>query len=190
MLPARVVLILGIVNLLADGFSMAASNYSGTKAELDDYRRLRAIEERHIALEPEGEREEVRQILAAKGLSGRNLDGAVDAVTRNEETWIALMLAEEYGLPASMRSPALAAASTFAAFLVCGAVPLLPHAAGAAEPFLPASIMTLLVFFGIGSAKSAWSPSSWWRSGSETLAIGAIAAAVAYGAGAMLAGFM
>ena len=33
------IIALGIANVLADGFSMAASNYSGTKAELDDRNR-------------------------------------------------------------------------------------------------------------------------------------------------------
>ena len=39
-----VILALGFANVLADGFSMAAGNYSGTKAELDDLNRLRRIE--------------------------------------------------------------------------------------------------------------------------------------------------
>ena len=34
-LSSQVVIILGLANLLADGFSMAASNYSGTKTEID-----------------------------------------------------------------------------------------------------------------------------------------------------------
>jgi VIT1/CCC1 family predicted Fe2+/Mn2+ transporter len=41
-------------------------------------------------------------------------------------------------------------------------------------------VMTGLVFFLIGSTKSRWSPASWWRSGSETLAIGLGAAALAF----------
>ena len=62
-LSARVILILGLANLLADGFSMAAGNYSATKSEVDDAKRLRAIEQHHIEAVPEGEREEVRQLL-------------------------------------------------------------------------------------------------------------------------------
>ena len=37
-------IILGLANLLADGFSMAAGNYSGTKSEVEDYERLRERE--------------------------------------------------------------------------------------------------------------------------------------------------
>src|ERR1051325_8326333 len=51
-----VILIMGFANLIADGFSMAASNFLGTKAEQDDLHRLEAIEHRHIELAPEGER--------------------------------------------------------------------------------------------------------------------------------------
>jgi len=68
-LPGTVVLVLGLANLVADGFAMGAGNYSATKAELDDYGRLLAIERKHIALEPSGEREEIRQIFALKGFS-------------------------------------------------------------------------------------------------------------------------
>ena len=62
-LSAKIIIILGLANLLADGLSMAASNYSGTKAEVDDMARLREVERRHIALTPDGEREEIRQMV-------------------------------------------------------------------------------------------------------------------------------
>src|SRR6056297_4037192 len=78
-----IVLALGIANVLADGFSMAAANYSGTKAEFDNRRRLRRVEERHIRRYPEGERLEVRGILAHKGPSGAVLNAATDAITRD-----------------------------------------------------------------------------------------------------------
>jgi hypothetical protein len=72
-LSNRVVLILGIANLVADGFSMAAGNYRGTKTEHEEQAHLRAIEERHIDAVPEGEREEIRQIFKGKGFHGHDL---------------------------------------------------------------------------------------------------------------------
>ena len=76
-LSATIVLVLGVANLLADGFSMAAANYSGSKSENDDFNRLRQIEEKHIRLDPEGEREEVRQIYRNKGYDGEELETLV-----------------------------------------------------------------------------------------------------------------
>lgn len=185
-LSSGVVLILGIANLLADGFSMAAANYSGTKAESEEYEQVRSMEERHVDIAPEGEREEIRQIFKAKGFEDEALDSAVDVITGQRERWIDTMMTEEHGMPAVVRSPMRAALTTFIAFVVCGAVPVLPYAARLAEPFWPATIMTGLTFFAIGSLRSYWSPTPWWRAGSETLAIGMLAAGVAYLVGGLL----
>src|SRR4051812_6159532 len=156
-LSARTVLILGAANLLADGFSMAASNYSGTKTEKDDKDRLRAVEERHIDLVPEGELEEVRQIFKAKGFDGNFLEAVVEVITADRQRWVETMLREEYGLPETVRSPIIAAANTFLAFLVCGFVPLLPFVASLPEPIYLSTASTAAVFFAIGSFKSLWS---------------------------------
>lgn len=178
-----IIVALGLANVLADGFSMAAGNYSGTKAELDNIRRLRVVEERHIARYPEGERLEVREILAQKGLSGDVLDQATDAITANRENWVALMIEGEYGLGSVDPHPMRAALATFAAFLVAGMIPLLPFLFGMAEAFTVSAWMTGAVFFAIGTMKSFWSLAPWWRSGLETLAIGGAAALIAYGVG-------
>jgi VIT1/CCC1 family predicted Fe2+/Mn2+ transporter len=172
--------------LIADGFSMAASNFLGTKAELDDWRRLEAIENRHIDLAPEGEREEVRQIFQLKGFEGDDLSRIVELVTSDRERWVRTMLTEEYGLPREVRSPWIAAVSTFTAFVICGLVPLLPYLLGVRQSLKVSIVLTGIVFFAIGSVKSRWSTGSWLRSGLTTLAVGGIAAALAYVTGLLL----
>lgn len=187
-LSTKVVLILGFANLVADGFSMAASNFLGTRAEIDDYRRLEKMEYRHIELAPEGEREEVRQIYREKGFEGEELEKAVELITSDNDRWVKTMLTEEYGLPSQIRSPWLAAGSTFSAFIVCGIVPLVPYLLGWRSSFLVACVMTGITFFLIGSFKSRWSTTGWLRSGLETLLVGALAAGLAYGVGVLLKG--
>ncbi|MFZ7090341.1 VIT1/CCC1 transporter family protein [Primorskyibacter sp. 2E233] len=184
-LSPLVILALGFANVLADGFSMAAGNYSATKAELDDIQRLRAVEERHIAQYPDGEKRELRTILAQRGLSGDTLDQATKQIAANRENWIATMLEGEYGLASVDPHPMRAALVTFGAFLVAGMVPLLPFLFGLPEAFFWSSGMTMASFFAIGTLKSIWSLSPWWRSGLETLAIGFVAASIAYMAGTM-----
>src|SRR4030095_15190202 len=68
-----IILVMGFANLIADGFSMAASNFLGTRAEHEDLKRLEAIEYRHVDQAPEGEREEMRQIFRSKGFVGEEL---------------------------------------------------------------------------------------------------------------------
>lgn len=184
-LSHTIIVALGLANILADGFSMAASNYSGTKAELDDRKRIIGIEERHIAEHPAGEREELRQILAQRGLSGPILEQATDSIARRKDKWIGLMLTDEYGLARDDPDPVRAALATFAAFLLAGAVPLLPFLLDLPHPFTISIFATLLTFFLIGAGKSRWSLSKWWRSGGETLLIGGVAALLAYGVGGL-----
>lgn len=186
-LSHSVVIILGAANLVADGISMAAGNYSGVKAENDEYQRIRQMERRHIAMAPEGERAEIRQIFANKGFQGEVLEGAVRTISADEERWIDFMLTEEFGVSNIRRSPLNAAWATFSAFVICGAVPLLPFVLGMADSFAVAMIATGLTFFGIGALKSRWSTAAWWSSGLETLGVGALAALAAYVVGDLLA---
>jgi len=184
-LPHSIIVALGLANIIADGFSMAASNYSGTKAELDDRKRIIKIEEQHIAEHPEGELEELRQILEIRGLSGNLLVQATNAIARSRDKWVDMMLTDEYGLSRSDPEPMRAAVATFTAFLIAGFVPLIPFLLGLANAFSIATFATLLTFFMIGAAKSRWSLAKWWRSGIETLLIGGVAAALAYGVGGL-----
>lgn len=195
-LSVGIVLVLGLANLLGDGFSMAAGNFSATRSEEEEIRRLREMERRHIKDVPEGEREEVRQIFIRMGFRGGALRKAVSAITSDNERWVEFMMSEEHGAARAARAPWAAARATFIAFLLCGLVPLLPYVAGwagllSAPPgtlFALAAGMTGAVFFAIGSAQSLFSLKPWWRMGAETLAIGGAAAAIAYAVGWALGG--
>jgi len=189
-LSAGVVIVLGIANLLADGFSMAAANYSSTKTEIEEYEQIRRMEERHVDLAPEGEREEIRQIFRAKGFEGEALDSAVEVITEHRELWIDTMMTEEHGMPPINRSPVRSALYTFLAFVLCGSVPILAYLLGLSEPLPIAMAMTGATFFAIGSLRSRWSPTPWWRAGLETLAIGMAAAGVAFVVGYLLQGLI
>lgn len=184
-LSPGIVLILGCANLLADGFSMAAANYSGTKSEREEFDRLLEVERKHIALVPDGEREEIRQAFAKKGFSGEELERIVATISSNESGWALTMMLEEYGLAPVLRSPMVAALSTFASFAIFGAIPLVPYLFGAG--FLWSAIATGIAFFIIGSAKSRWSLRAPLMSGLETFLIGGAAAVLAYAAGVLLA---
>ncbi len=185
-LSTKALLILGAANLFADGFSMAAANFSGTKAEIEEYEVVRRMEERHVEVAPDGEREEVRQIFRAKGFKGEALESAVNVITEKRERWIETMMTEEHGLPPISRSPGRAALTTFLAFLACGSIPLVPFVLGLSATVEASTVMTGLTFFSIGSMRSRWSPAPWWRTGLETFAIGISAAAMAYLVGVIL----
>jgi hypothetical protein len=96
-LDASDVIILGGANLVADGFSMAVSNYLGSRAERQQRELARREEELHSRLVPEGEREEIRQIFAAKGFRGRDLERVVEVITSDPQLWAETVMTEEHG---------------------------------------------------------------------------------------------
>jgi VIT1/CCC1 family predicted Fe2+/Mn2+ transporter len=191
-LEDRIVIILGTANLIADGFSMSVSNLLGSRAEIQQHELARAEEQRQIRLYPEGEREEIRQIYAAKGLGGDALDAVVDALTSDRELWVRTMLTEELGFAPEERSPLRAAAMTFLAFVAFGALPLLVFVAQSAAgldiatPFAWSAVLAAVAFFAVGTVKARFVEQAWWRAGLETLALGGAAAGLAYLVGILL----
>jgi vacuolar iron transporter family protein len=191
-LDESVVIILGTANLFADGFSMSVGNYLGSRAEAQQRERARLIEERHVELLPEGEREEIRQIFAAKGLAGDLLEQVVAVITADRRRWVETMLTEELGYSPWRASPLRAAATTFAAFVALGALPLFVFVLGAASgieiamPFLWSAALAGVAFFLVGTLKARFVEQHWARAGLETLALGGIAAGLAYAIGVAL----
>ena len=193
-LSTSVIVILGLVNLLADGFSMAVSNYLGTKADRQVLERARQNEERHIDEIPDGETDEVREIFRQKGFEGELLEQIVTVITNDRKLWIDTMLKEEWGLALHGPSPVKAAMTTFAAFVIVGLIPLLPFIslAGsngiAATKFAISALLTAFAFFGVGALKNAFTSGRWYRAGLETLLMGGGAALLAWLVGLALRG--
>jgi VIT1/CCC1 family predicted Fe2+/Mn2+ transporter len=171
---------------------MAASNFLASRAERQQRERARRQEELHIEAVPEGEREEVRQILAAKGFTAPDLDRAVEIITSDNELWLDTMMTEELGYAQVTANEWRAGGSTFAAFVTVGFVPLAVFvydfliSGEVTSPFAWSAIMTAAAFFSVGALKARFVDMKWWSGGVETLAVGGSAAMCAYLIGALL----
>ncbi len=193
-LEESIVIILGAANLIADGFSMAVSNFLGSRAERQRRELARREEKRQIRHSPEEEREEIRQIFAAKGFEGADLERTVDVITADERIWVETMMTEELGFAASAPNEYRAALATLVAFVTVGFLPLAVFVYDAitpgevADPFAWSAVMTGVAFFAVGALKSRVVEQGWFRSGLETLAVGGLAAGLAFAAGSFLQG--
>ena len=180
---STVALVLGVANLLADGFSMAVSNYEAIQAQREHVDGVRRSENHHIDVVPEGEREEIRQIFRRKGFEGEVLEQVVETICSNRETWVETMVSEEHGLQTVGLSPMRSALATFVAFLMVGAMPLLPYAVPGLDTtpqFLTSLAVAGLMFFLIGMGKSLVYHQPLVKSGLRTLLIGGAAAGLAF----------
>ena len=131
-LSVRVILILGFANLIADGFSMGASN-----------------------------------------VLSRRSDTSTDEIPT-------FAVATRHGF------------ATFLGFVIAGVTPLVAYLLPWLDEdrFLFAAGFGLAALFVVGAGRAFFSPRNWLRAGMEMLLIGAFAAAVAYGIGALGASFV
>lgn len=155
-----VIIILGLANLIADGFSMSVGNYLSTKSELDNYKKHKDIEYREIEHLREKEVQEIRDIYAQKGFEGELLEQVVAVITADKDRRVDVMMVDELGMLPSDKAPLQTALATFVSFVVVGFIPILTYIISyvASIPnerlFTIASILTACAFIIIGLLKS------------------------------------
>jgi VIT1/CCC1 family predicted Fe2+/Mn2+ transporter len=96
---------------------------------------------------------------------------------------------EAQGLPEKETYPWKHGLATLLAFVFAGAIPLLPFLLPLTpgERTVSAATVTFAAQFLIGAARASITTERWWKSGAETLGLGVLVAAAAYGAGALVA---
>jgi len=192
-LGISVVVILGLANLIADGFSMSVGNFFSTKAELDNFEKHRRVEYWEIEHLHDREVQEIREIYAAKGFKGNLLEQVVEVITADKDVWVDTMMKEELEMVKGSKTPYRTAGATFFSFLLVGAVPLLSYlfignGISEREPdlFLYSCILTGIALTIVGSLKSIVTEKNVLIGILETLLLGGIAASLAYFVGDLL----
>ncbi|HET8991648.1 MAG TPA: VIT1/CCC1 transporter family protein [Candidatus Saccharimonadales bacterium] len=95
---SRIVIAGGLATILAETLSMAAVAYTSKMADRDHYAAERERESQEVDDVPKIERQEIVDIYAAKGFSGKLLNDIVNHITSDRELWINTMMREELDL--------------------------------------------------------------------------------------------
>ncbi|WP_298995698.1 VIT1/CCC1 transporter family protein [Flagellimonas sp. S174] len=190
-LDSSIIIILGFANLLADGFAMSVGAYLSTKSEQDNYNKHKQVEYWEIENLPDVEKEEIKEIYAAKGFEGELLDKVVEVITNDREIWVNTMMKEELEMVKEDRSPFWIGATTYISFILIGLIPLVIYVVDYVSPldknlFLIASVLTGLGFIIVGWLKTYVNQTSIIKGILETLVLGGIAAVVSYFVGDFL----
>src|SRR2546422_4431283 len=177
-----VLLAAGLAAAITESISMGAVGYTSSIAQRDYYQAERAREAKEIAVMPEAERQEIRDIYATKGFTGNLLESVVDTITANRETWLATMMDEELHLqPVKTRDVLRAAVVITVATLIGHLIPLLPFMVLPRTPALVlAIVVSALALFAVGVYSALTLVGDWRRSGLKMVAIGLGAAAMGF----------
>ncbi len=189
--PRATIVLLGVANVLADGFSMAVSNYLGSKSEGDVVSREYRDEAAEIVENPDAEREEMTQLLREEGYADIDAQTLSRLMLKNKSFFADLLMHEEFNVSNHERGPILVGSLlTFGAFVGAGLLPILPFIvfSSITNIFLYSVVSTGVVLFVLGALRSIITKRSFFLSGLEMLLIGGFAASIAYGVGAFLRG--
>lgn len=180
------VLLFGIANLLADATAMGLGEFLSARSEQDVYRATRDKELNEIRHNPDMERAEMLEILQERGVSAEDSKQLTDVLERNPEFMADFMMQYEIGMPdPTDDNPAMNGLATFLAFILFGAIPLLPYFL--LEPvqstFYLSIMTTFLALVSLGLIRWKVTNETMLRCVGETVLVGGICAIVAFGVG-------
>ena len=184
----HVLVVTGIAAAITESISMGAVAYTSFGSDRDFYLAQKKREQNEISSRPEEEREEIREIYAAKGFEGQLLDDVVSTITSNRETWVSTMMDEELHLqPVEQQSLLRSAVIVTVATLIGHLIPLLPFMVVTRTPAIIAAIvLSAVTLFAVGVYSAKTLIGDWRKSGLQMVAIGLGAAALGFLIGRLL----
>lgn len=178
------IVLAGLAGLAAGAFSMAAGEYASVASQAESAEREIAKERREIIENPVGEKAELAAMFVDKGIEPDLAQEVAEQVHRDLDDAVAVHAREEFGIDADdLPSPIVAAVSSFVAFAVGAAVPVLPYLLGVTALW-PSIALTLAALFVCGAVVTRVTSRSWWYGGLRQALLGAAAFAATYGIGA------
>ncbi len=169
------VLLTGVAGALAGAVSMAAGEYLATKSQDEAFQAELELERIHLEHYRDQERRELRDMFAAMGLDGAELDTVVEIIDRNDTVMMNVMAGLEFGVVDSeRRQPFLAAVFSGLLFVVGSLPSVVPFAIWdrPTTALAVAGAAAGVALFIVGGLKTLMTRRRILVSGLENLAIG------------------
>lgn len=190
-LTSNVLLVLGLANLIADGFSMGFGDFISSKAE-NEFRKKETLYE-HWMMEkhPAQIKDQVKNIYIKRGFQANDAEALAALISNNKDMVVSMFLAER-GIFKVATSPIAKSLYTFFSFIFFGAIPLLTYLLVPYFPlardhnFATACVLTGITLFVLGTIKVTFTGRNWILSGLEMVLLGGVSAFMAYLVGVML----
>jgi VIT1/CCC1 family predicted Fe2+/Mn2+ transporter len=180
----------GLAEVAAGSIAMGLGGYLASRGDAEHYEKERSREQREVAEIPQDETKEVQAVFEAYGLSEAEIEPIVRAFQARPAAWVDFMMRFELGLERPDPARALTSAYTIAlSYIAGGLIPLLPYVVvPSVHPAFVWSVATTLVaLFVFGYVKGHFSGTAPLRSAVQTVVIGGLAAAAAFGLARLIA---
>ncbi len=176
------VLLAGIAGMVASALSMGSGAYLAAKSECEIYEAELAREREAIRMNGLEARELLSLYYQVKGLPQTDADRVVEHIAKDPEQMLRALAAERLNSTEAALSNPMTSAFTGALSTAVGAfVPIIPFFFLSGFPAVIISgVISLAAHFAVGAAKSLITVRSWWGSGFEMTAVGAVEGVVTY----------
>ena len=174
----------GVAEIAAGSIAMGLGGYLAARGDVEHYDSERQREQLEVDMKPEVEAQEVKGILCTYGLTEQEAEPVVQAMRRRPQAWIDFMMRFELGLEKPEPTRARNSAATIAlSYVVGGLIPLAPYIfmQSAHSAFCMSVVVTLAALAVFGYIKGHFTGAGSARSALQTMFIGGLAAAAAYG---------
>jgi VIT1/CCC1 family predicted Fe2+/Mn2+ transporter/rubrerythrin len=176
------VLLAGLAGMIASALSMGSGAYLAAKSEREIYQAELAREREAIHMNGVEARELLSLYYQVKGLPQGDAERVVEHIARDPEQMLRALAAERLNsTEEALSNPTTSALSGALSTAVGAFVPIVPFFFMSGYPAVICSgIVSLAAHFAVGAAKSLITVRSWWGSGLEMTAVGAIEGLVTY----------
>jgi len=180
----HIIVTAGLAEIAAGSIAMGLGGYLAARSDAEHYASERRREEDEIVTVPEAEAREVAEIFRSYGLTNDESASVVAALRKRPQDWVDFMMRFELGLEEPDPSRARNSAATIAvSYILGGLVPLAPYML-VRQLYSALSIsvvVTLMALFVFGYVKGKMTGISALRGGLQTVTIGGLASAAAFG---------
>jgi VIT1/CCC1 family predicted Fe2+/Mn2+ transporter/rubrerythrin len=176
------VLIAGLAGMVASALSMGSGAYLAAKSEREIFEAEFARERESVEYNPSEAREVLALSYQIRGLPAEDAARFVDHLAKNKEQLVQALARERIHTSEEGLSKPLVSAVSGAISTAVGAfIPIVPFFFMTGIPaVIVAAIVSLIAHFAVGAAKSLITIRSWWSSGFEMTAVGAVEGVVTY----------
>jgi VIT1/CCC1 family predicted Fe2+/Mn2+ transporter len=183
-ISSNIIITAGFAEIAAGSIAMGLGGYLAAKSDAEHYASERAREKEEVAKIPDEERAEIADIFRSYGLTDKESAPVVKALSKRPRAWVDFMMCYELGLEEPDPQRAITSALTIAgAYIAGGLIPLSPYillsnAQTALWLSVAVTLAALLIF---GYIKGRFTGTKPLRSALQTMLIGGLAAATAFG---------
>jgi vacuolar iron transporter family protein len=184
----KYVLLAGLAGMIASALSMGSGAYLAAKSEREIYEAEVEREREAIAMNPSEARELLSLYYQVKGLPEEDSAHVVEHLAADPESLLKALAAERLSTSEEgLRVPWVSATSGALSTALGATIPVIPFFfMTGTDAVITAAIVSLIAHFAVGAAKSLITVRSWWASGFEMTAVGAVEGAVTYAIGLWL----